>query len=73
MPQVKEGDDIVTACEQLIHGGGSKANAGNRWYDKTVQFIVGTTGINGLTYEHSPAEGQPIAVLTDYVISYVWV
>lgn len=24
-----------------------------------------------MTYEHSPAEGQPIAVLTDYILGYV--
>lgn len=64
-------DDTITACHQLIHGGGSKFNAGNRWYDKTLQLVVGNTGINGLTYEHSPAEGGPIAVLTDYLINYV--
>lgn len=37
MPQVRDGDDIVTACNQLIHGGGINANSGNRFYDKTVQ------------------------------------
>lgn len=35
------------------------------------QFIIGEQGINGLTYEHSPAEGQPIAVLTDYILGYI--
>lgn len=64
-------DDIITACHQLIHGGGSKFNAANRWYDKTVQFVIGEGGINGLTYEHSPAEGVPIAVMTDFVINYI--
>lgn len=24
-----------------------------------------------MTYEHSPAEGQPIAVLTDYILGYI--
>jgi carnitine O-acetyltransferase len=56
MPQI--GDDTITACHQLITGGGSHYNSGNRWYDKTVQFVVGSNGINGLTYEHSPAEGD---------------
>lgn len=32
---------------------------------------MGEQGINGLTYEHSPAEGQPIAVLTDYILGYI--
>jgi len=68
---VKNADDVITACHQLIHGGGSQYNSGNRWYDKTVQFVIGENGINGLTYEHSPAEGVPIAVMTDFVIGYV--
>ncbi|XP_075992214.1 carnitine O-acetyltransferase-like isoform X2 [Anticarsia gemmatalis] len=56
---------------QTIHGGGSKSNGGNRWFDKTIQFIVGADGLTGLTYEHSPAEGQPIAVLTDFIIKFI--
>ncbi|XP_072936490.1 carnitine O-acetyltransferase-like isoform X2 [Epargyreus clarus] len=59
------------AAAHTIHGAGAKANGGNRWFDKTVQFIVGADGITGLTYEHSPAEGQPIAVLTDFIINYI--
>ncbi|KAL4704063.1 hypothetical protein ACJJTC_001985 [Scirpophaga incertulas] len=59
------------AAAQTIHGGGSLSNGGNRWFDKTVQFIVGADGVTGLTYEHSPAEGQPIAVLTDFLINYI--
>uniref|UniRef100_A0A646QE80 CarnOAT n=1 Tax=Hemiscolopendra marginata TaxID=943146 RepID=A0A646QE80_9MYRI len=58
---------------QMIHGLGSAGNAGNRWYDKTVQFVIGTDGEVGLTYEHSPAEGPPIANLMDYVMDYVTV
>ncbi|CAH0726668.1 unnamed protein product, partial [Brenthis ino] len=68
------GDDAARrtlAAAQTIHGGGSASNGANRWFDKTIQFIVGADGITGLTYEHSPAEGQPIAVLTDFIIKYV--
>lgn len=61
-------DDITTAEYTLVTGAGSKHNSGNRWYDKTVQLVVGASGINGLTYEHSPAEGGPISVLSDYII-----
>ncbi|CAH0603196.1 unnamed protein product [Chrysodeixis includens] len=59
------------AGAQLIHGNGYSSNGGNRWFDKTVQFVVGADGVTGLTYEHSPAEGQPIAVLTDFLIKYL--
>uniref|UniRef100_A0A182JAU3 Choline/carnitine acyltransferase domain-containing protein n=1 Tax=Anopheles atroparvus TaxID=41427 RepID=A0A182JAU3_ANOAO len=71
IPQKVGTDDIVTASDLLIHGGGSTVNGGNRWYDKTIQLVVAPNGINGLTYEHSPAEGQPIAVMTDFLIEYV--
>ncbi|CAH2104729.1 unnamed protein product [Euphydryas editha] len=62
---------FTLAAAQTIHGGGAASNGANRWFDKTVQFIVGADGITGLTYEHSPAEGQPIAVLTDFIINYI--
>lgn len=63
-------DDTITGEYLFLTGAGSRFNSANRWYDKTIQFIVGTRGINGLTYEHSPAEGGPLAVLTDQVIKY---
>lgn len=37
------------------------------------KFIVNRGGEVGLTYEHSPAEGQPIAVMTDYVVDFMYV
>lgn len=61
-------DDITTAENTLVTGAGSGYNSGNRWYDKTIQFVIGASGINGLTYEHSPAEGGPISVMSDFII-----
>ncbi|XP_071948484.1 carnitine O-acetyltransferase-like isoform X2 [Antedon mediterranea] len=55
---------------QLLHGGGSELNSGNRWADKTLQFIVGPNGACGLQYEHAPAEGPPIATLLDHTLTY---
>lgn len=63
-------DQSATAME-TIHGCGSDSNGGNRWFDKTVQFIVSREGRVGLTYEHSPAEGQPIAVMMDFIVEYI--
>lgn len=64
---LNKSDEKNIASHQLIHGGGSKQNSANRWFNKTIQFIINENGLNGLNYEHSPAEGQPIAVLADYV------
>ncbi|CAD7085804.1 unnamed protein product [Hermetia illucens] len=63
-----ENDKIVTS-DQLIHGGGPNQNSGNRWMDKTIQIVINRNGVNGLCYEHSPAEGQPIAIMTDYILN----
>lgn len=53
-----------------LHGGGSSLESGNRWFDKTVQMIVDQNGGVGLAYEHSPAEGPPVAAMLDYVYAY---
>lgn len=55
-------DDFNVAGSQLIHGGGSKQNSGNRWFNKTLQLIVNRNGINGINYEHSPAEGEFLCI-----------
>ncbi|KAH8356325.1 hypothetical protein KR084_000461, partial [Drosophila pseudotakahashii] len=64
----KEGQEDEELVLSLIHGNGSKANSGNRWMDKTIQLVVNPNGNVGFTYEHSPAEGQPIAMMMDYVV-----
>lgn len=58
IPVADPNDDFNMAGLQLIHGGGSKQNTGNRWFNKTLQLIVNRNGINGINYEHSPAEGM---------------
>uniref|UniRef100_A0A671Q807 Carnitine O-acetyltransferase n=1 Tax=Sinocyclocheilus anshuiensis TaxID=1608454 RepID=A0A671Q807_9TELE len=63
-------DDMyrTRAGVQMLHGGGSRWNSGNRWFDKTLQFIIGEDGTCGLIYEHAPAEGPPIVSLIDHVV-----
>nr|XP_046230900.1 carnitine O-acetyltransferase [Scatophagus argus] len=70
MPRVP--DDMYRSCAavQMLHGGGSQWNSGNRWFDKTLQFIIGENGTCGVNYEHAPAEGPPIVALIDHVVEY---
>ncbi|XP_072310174.1 carnitine O-acetyltransferase [Eucyclogobius newberryi] len=70
MPPVA--DDMYRSCAavQMLHGGGSQWNSGNRWFDKTLQFIIGENGTCGANYEHAPAEGPPIVALIDHVVEY---
>ncbi|XP_022693330.1 carnitine O-acetyltransferase-like isoform X1 [Varroa jacobsoni] len=56
------------AAHQLLDGGIDGVNAGNRWCDKTIQLIVGVEGNVGILYEHSPAEGPPVANLVDFCV-----
>uniref|UniRef100_A0A1B6MKJ0 Choline/carnitine acyltransferase domain-containing protein n=2 Tax=Graphocephala atropunctata TaxID=36148 RepID=A0A1B6MKJ0_9HEMI len=64
-------DDRTISGRQTMHGDGPMSNGGNRWFDKTIQFIVSEEGRVGLTYEHSPAEGQPIASIVDHIMAYI--
>uniref|UniRef100_A0AC11DX91 Carnitine O-acetyltransferase n=1 Tax=Ovis aries TaxID=9940 RepID=A0AC11DX91_SHEEP len=70
MPRVSEDTYRSQVAGQMLHGGGSKLNSGNRWFDKTLQFIVAEDGACGLIYEHAAAEGPPIVSLLDHVIEF---
>uniref|UniRef100_A0A672ZGY4 Zgc:154046 n=1 Tax=Sphaeramia orbicularis TaxID=375764 RepID=A0A672ZGY4_9TELE len=71
MPRVSDELYQSRVAAQMLHGGGARWNSGNRWFDKTLQFIVGEDGTCGLVYEHAPAEGPPIVFLIDYVVKYM--
>ncbi|KPU75605.1 uncharacterized protein Dana_GF27505, isoform C [Drosophila ananassae] len=68
---IKEDEEDEELILSLIHGNGSKVNSGNRWMDKTIQLVLNPNGNVGFTYEHSPAEGQPIAMMMDYVVKRI--
>ncbi|KAJ8261064.1 hypothetical protein COCON_G00167870 [Conger conger] len=70
MPRVSDELYRSRTAIQMLHGGGSSWNSGNRWFDKTLQFIIGEDGSCGLIYEHAPAEGPPIVSLVDHVVEY---
>nr|XP_020446226.1 carnitine O-acetyltransferase isoform X2 [Monopterus albus] len=71
MPQLSDERYLSRVAAHMLHGGGARWNSGNRWFDKTLQFIVGEDGTCGLVYEHAPAEGPPIVNLIDHVVKYM--
>lgn len=56
--------DECDMAHQMLHGAG----AYNRWYDKTIQFIIGSDGSLGLVYEHSASEGIAVIHLIEEVV-----
>lgn len=71
-PVMRVSDDKYSSrmAAQILHGGGTHSNSGNRWFDKTLQFVVGEDGSWGLLYEQATAEGPPIATLLDHILQY---
>ncbi|XP_010019209.1 PREDICTED: carnitine O-acetyltransferase [Nestor notabilis] len=70
MPRVSEDIYKSSVAAQMLHGGGSRFNSGNRWFDKTIQFIIAEDGSCGVVYEHAPAEGPPVVALLDHIVEY---
>ncbi|XP_071479547.1 choline O-acetyltransferase-like [Diadema antillarum] len=63
--------DDEPLAHHMLHGGGTSENTGNRWFDKTMQFIIGTDGTCGLNYEHSPSEGVAVVQLVEHLLRYI--
>ncbi|KAM9837491.1 choline O-acetyltransferase b [Aulostomus maculatus] len=55
----------------MLHGGGQEKNGSNRWYDKSMQFVVGMDGICGVVCEHSPFEGVVLVHCSEYLVKYI--
>jgi carnitine O-acetyltransferase len=58
--------DTLHACDQLLHG-----DAGNRWFDKAVSFIVFADGRAGINVEHCGLDGVTILSFVDTVLTTV--
>lgn len=50
-------------ARKYMHGDGR-----NRWYDKTLQFIVSADGDAGFMGEHSMSDGMPTATMTNWML-----
>ncbi|XP_034936832.1 choline O-acetyltransferase [Chelonus insularis] len=63
--------DYANVLHHCLHGGGSRYHGANRWFDKTLNVILGKDGMWGMVYEHSTGEALAISnafeTLTDNV------
>lgn len=55
--------DALHACDQLLHG-----DSGNRWFDKSVSFIVFDDGQAGINVEHCGLDGTTILSFVDTLL-----
>ncbi|XP_053908041.1 carnitine O-acetyltransferase-like isoform X2 [Cuculus canorus] len=55
---------------QILHGGGAGANSGNRWFDKTLQVVVGEDGTCGVVYDPAVMDGAVVAAMVDHALDF---
>ncbi|XP_072312746.1 choline O-acetyltransferase-like [Eucyclogobius newberryi] len=55
----------------MLHGGGAERNGANRWYDKSMQCVVGLNGVCGVVCEHSPFEGIVLVQCSEFLLKYI--
>ncbi|KAM3613418.1 uncharacterized protein V6R79_025854 [Siganus canaliculatus] len=71
MPPVSEDKSSSTIPLQLLHGGGSKWNSGNRWFDKGMQIITAEDGTCGTNTAHSFVDGAIGLMLGDLIVEFM--
>ncbi|EID55723.1 choline/carnitine O-acyltransferase [Saccharomonospora xinjiangensis] len=56
--------DVKDACDHLLHG-----DSGNRWFDKSVSFVVFADGTAGINIEHCGLDGTTVLSFVDTVLT----
>lgn len=62
LDDVEPGDTLAT-CDHLLHG-----DSGNRWFDKSVSFVVFANGRAGINVEHCGLDGTTILSFVDALL-----
>uniref|UniRef100_A0A1A8QLR9 Choline O-acetyltransferase n=1 Tax=Nothobranchius rachovii TaxID=451742 RepID=A0A1A8QLR9_9TELE len=55
----------------MLHGGGHEKNGANRWYDKSMQFVIGMDGVCGVVCEHTPFEGIVMVQCSEFLMKHI--
>ncbi|XP_030826394.1 carnitine O-acetyltransferase-like, partial [Camarhynchus parvulus] len=55
---------------QVLHGGGANANSANRWWDKTLQLVIGQDGTCGALWDPAVIDGAVVAELLDHALEH---
>ncbi|XP_064262452.1 LOW QUALITY PROTEIN: carnitine O-acetyltransferase-like, partial [Passer domesticus] len=55
---------------QVLHGGGANANSANRWWDKTLQLVIGQDGTCGALFDPAVTDGAVVAELLDHALEH---
>ncbi|CAH8632799.1 unnamed protein product [Dicrocoelium dendriticum] len=55
----------TASAANLLHG--NLTNSGNRWFDKTLQFIISRDGSMGVNFEHTPSDAGAFVPITSDV------
>ncbi|KAL7381606.1 hypothetical protein ABVT39_008415 [Epinephelus coioides] len=69
MPPASDNMYRTSGFHQVLHGGGSQWNGGNRWFDKGIQLIIGEDGIHGVTFSNTAADGVVMTSVNDFIIA----
>ncbi len=56
-------EGTLQKCEHLLHG-----DSGNRWFDKSISFVVFADGTSGISVEHSRLDGTTVADFVDSLL-----
>ena len=63
--------NLTRVAFQMLHGCNSQNNSGNRWFDKTMQFIVSEDGYCGLNFERAPVDGIVVAQFCEHILRFM--